>query len=99
MPRNKTGVNTYATEVYDDNGSQVRFIPKDYQNFTLDTPFKVTTGLLICSSGSVTVVTSSGTTITIPNLLAGFYLLGEFTQINTSGTTVSSPEDNIILVY
>lgn len=88
-----------GTQIFDDKNQQVRFCPYDYRPMELDTAFALSNGLWVGASGDVAVTTAAGTQITIPGVAAGTYILGQFTMVRTTGTTVATPEDNILIVY
>lgn len=101
MNHTGAGNKKVAIEVYDFKNQQVRFLPYDYQPLTLDTDFPngLSNALWVGASGDVAVTTAAGTQITIPGVAAGTYILGQFTMVRTTGTTVATPEDKILIVY
>lgn len=96
MGRNKTGVNTYASELYDDNGLQVKSYPSDYLVVTPDTLIEpATIGLYVGVSGDVEVVTwdqraDITNTVTFSNVGAGTFLWGRFVLVVAAGTTATN---------
>lgn len=98
---NRTGLNRYGVQVIDHKDQQVRFLPYDYQPLTLDTDFPngLSNALWVGATGNVEVITAAGTTIVIPGVQGGSYLIGQFIQVVTTNTTVASPEDNIRVAY
>lgn len=83
----------------DEKNQVTRLIPYDYQNQTPGTDFALSNALWVGAAGNVEVITYAGTTIVIPGVQAGTYIMGKFTRVVAANTTVADPEDNILVVY
>lgn len=72
----------------------------DAKPMALDTAFSRTKGLYVAQTGDVAVVMAkTGATQVFPNIQAGTFAPIACTQVNTTGTTVTSPTTNIVLLY
>jgi len=72
-------------------------VPEDFIPVTLDAAIAgKCVGLWVGAAGAVAVKTLEGTSRTIPGVAAGTFLRGRFTQVLTTGTTVTTPTTNIL---
>lgn len=69
---------------------------------TVDTPFKYTKGcraLWVGADGDVSLITVAGQTVVFTGIKAGTILPVRATQVNASGTSVTSPGTNILAMF
>lgn len=72
-------------------------VPEKYTAVTLDAAILGhCVGLWVGAAGAVNVTQLDGSTATILGIPAGTFVPGRFTQVNTTGTTVTSPTTNIL---
>ncbi len=65
---------------------------------TVDLPY-VTRAVYIGSGGSLQVTMQDGSAVTIPGLVAGTMLPLRIKQVIATGTTISSPQYNVLFFY
>lgn len=75
------------------------YVPQTYELATLDVDYEpLLRGFRTAAAGNVSVRRIDGVDVTIASLTAGETFKGVILRINTTGTTVTSPTTNILVL-